>query len=86
MDGQFIINLLQKNDLPKINKLKEVVKLVYNKLDKLKKLEKDNFEKVKENKQKTLKSINQVQKGLNLNDSYSGKSKNYEGKYFDQKK
>ncbi|MGM0370457.1 MAG: flagellar export chaperone FlgN [Bacillota bacterium] len=85
-DQHFIVNLLKYNDLPKKNELGEIVNSIYQILEKITQLTVEHQNKIKQDQQALIKNINEVQKGLDVNNSYNSQIDSYEGKYFDQKK
>ena len=85
-DDKFIINLLKRDNLPQKDQLKKTIKSMHMIMNEIEELMSKHKNKMGIKKREMTKDINKIKKGLDLNNSYSGHIKNYEGKYFDQKK
>jgi hypothetical protein len=85
-EDEFILKLLQIDNLPYSNKLKRIVKNNFKLLQETIEIESASQATMSNEKNRLSKKLGLLEQGLTLNKKYHKKTDNYEGNFIDQKK
>ena len=82
--GEEFYPQLIKMELPRVDKLKEVIISVYHLMKKINELDQENKTKLEKKKKQKQQRSQKIKHGLNINRAYRGYTDSSEGKFFDQ--